>query len=132
MVYHERAKETAPTLRIERIDRPQPRPVSAAEVSMALAKAGQTVQGYAELVRAWWQENLAARPNQLRFSRATYLSNGGVPDRHFAFGAWRKSASQPARVASHCHALPSRTPVDSEPALVLHRRTHAGALAPRN
>lgn len=94
VVYHERAKETAPTMRIERIDRPQPRPVSAAEVSMALAKAGQTVQGYAELVRAWWQDNLGQRPNQIQFSQATYLSNGGVPDRHHGFGTWKKEPGQ--------------------------------------
>jgi hypothetical protein len=58
-------------------------------VSAGLAKAAQMVLGYAELERAWWQDNLGQRPNRLRFSRQTYLSNGGVPDRHFAFGTWQ-------------------------------------------
>jgi hypothetical protein len=94
VVHHDRAREEAPAFEIERLDGPAPRPVLPAEMSAGLAKAGQVVLAYSELVRAWWQENLAQRPNQLRFSRATYLSNGGVPDRHFAFGAWRKSATQ--------------------------------------
>jgi hypothetical protein len=94
VVHHERAREEAPAFAIERLDRPEPRPLRPAEMSAGLAKAGQAVLAYSELVRAWWQENLSQRPNQLRFSRATYLSNGGVPDRHFAFGAWRKPASQ--------------------------------------
>ncbi len=93
-VYHDRASEEPPRLAIERLDRPKPRPVRPDEMSTGLAKAGQVVLGYSELVRKWWQENLGQRPNQLRFSRTTYLSNGGVPDRHFAFGAWRKTASQ--------------------------------------
>jgi hypothetical protein len=88
-VYHERAKETPPVMRIERLDQPQPRPVLPEEVSENLAKTGQMVLGYAELVRSWWQDNLAKRPNRLRFSQATYLSNGGVADRHFAFGVWQ-------------------------------------------
>jgi hypothetical protein len=46
------------------------------------------VLGYCELVRRWWQDNLARRPNRIRFSRAVYLSNGGVPDRHHGFGTW--------------------------------------------
>ena len=52
------------------------------------------VLGYAELVRSWWQDNLAKRPNRLRFSQATYLSNGGVADRHFAFGVWEVPPDQ--------------------------------------
>jgi hypothetical protein len=55
-----------------------------------LAKAGQIVLGYAELVRAWWFENLSQRPNTIDFSEATYLSNGGVLDRLHGFGCWRK------------------------------------------
>jgi hypothetical protein len=94
VVHHDRAREEAPRFEIERLDRPEPRPVRPEEVSAGLAKAAQTTLAYAELVRAWWQENLAERPNRLRFSHATYLSNGGVPDRHFAFGAWRKPASR--------------------------------------
>jgi hypothetical protein len=87
-VYHERAKETPPTMRIERLDEALPRPIRPSEVSENLAKTGQMVLGYAELVRSWWQDNLSKRPNRLRFSQATYLSNGGVADRHFAFGVW--------------------------------------------
>jgi hypothetical protein len=94
VVHHDRAREEAPRVEIERLDRPAPRPLRAEEMSAGLAKAGQAVLAYSELVRAWWQENLAERPNRLRFSRATYLSNGGVPDRHFAFGAWRKPVSE--------------------------------------
>ena len=92
-VHHHRAQEQAPQMRIERLDGATPRPIRPEEMSAGLAKTGQVVLGYAELVRAWWQDNLGQRPNQLRFSRATYLSNGGVPDRHFAFGTWRKPAS---------------------------------------
>src|SRR5258706_9262454 len=54
----------------------------------ALAKSGQVVLGYCELVRSWWQDNLGKRPNRIRFSRAVFLSNGGVPDRHHGFGTW--------------------------------------------
>ena len=46
---------------------------------------------YLELVRSWWQDNLSKRPNSIRFSRALYLSNGGVPDRHHGFGTWAKA-----------------------------------------
>jgi len=94
VVHHDRSREEPPRLEIERLDSPKPRPLRPEEMSAGLAKAGQTVLAYSELVRAWWQENLSQRPNRLRFSRATYLSNGGVPDRHFAFGAWRKAESQ--------------------------------------
>lgn len=87
-VYHERAKETPPTMQISLIEDISPRPLRPGELSENLAKTGQMVLGYAELVRSWWQDNLAKRPNRLRFSRATYLSNGGVADRHFAFGTW--------------------------------------------
>jgi hypothetical protein len=93
-VHHDRKSEEPARFEIERLDGPKPRPLRPEEMSAGLAKAAQTVLGYSELVRAWWQENLGQRPNQLRYSQATYLSNGGVPDRHFAFGAWRKTASQ--------------------------------------
>ncbi len=94
LVYHERAKTVPPQFAIERLDRPKPRPVAAAEVAAGLAKAGQLVVGYAELVRAWWQDNLSARPNQIVFSEATYLSNGGVRDRLHGFGCWEKRADE--------------------------------------
>jgi hypothetical protein len=94
VVHHRREDERAPTMRIERLDGARPRPVQAAEVSTGLAKTAQVVLGYAELVRTWWQDNLGQRPNQLRFSQTTYLSNGGVADRHFAFGTWRKAADE--------------------------------------
>jgi hypothetical protein len=93
-VHHDRRSEEPARFEIERVDRPKPRPLRPGEISAGLAKAAQTVLGYSELVRAWWQDDLGQRPNQLRFSQATYLSNGGVPDRHFAFGAWRKTTSQ--------------------------------------
>jgi hypothetical protein len=94
VVHHDRARECSPRLAIERLDRPAPRPIRPEELAAGLAKAAQAVLGYSELVRAWWQDDLARRPNQLRFSRATYLGSGGVPDRHFAFGAWRKPAGR--------------------------------------
>ena len=87
-VYHERSKETPPTFTIELLDDAKPRPLHAEEVAANLAKSAQMVLGYAELVRSWWQDNLSKRPNRLRFSQATYLSNGGVADRHFGFGTW--------------------------------------------
>ena len=93
-VHHDRSSEEAARFEIERLDRPRPRPLRADEMSAGLAKAGQIVLGYSELVRAWWKDDLGQRQNRLRFSQATYLSNGGVPDRHFAFGAWRKPPSK--------------------------------------
>jgi hypothetical protein len=63
-------------------------------MSNSLAKTGQLVLGYVELVRSWWQENLSKRPNRIRFSRALYLSNGGVPDRHHGFGTWEKTKGE--------------------------------------
>lgn len=89
VVHHIRANEVAPTVRVERVDGQPPRPLTAAEASAGLAKLGQWLLSYSELVRSWWQDNFSHRPNHLRFSRTTYLSNGGVPDRHFAFGAWQ-------------------------------------------
>lgn len=90
VVHQDRAKEISPTMHIERIDRPAQRPLRADELSTNLARAAQFVRGYAELPRAWWFDNLAQRKNQLQFSRAVYLSNGGVADRHHAFGVWEK------------------------------------------
>jgi hypothetical protein len=93
LVWHDRTREVAPAMTIERIDRAAPEPVTAAQVADGLAWTAQAVLGYAELVRNWWQGdqgNFAARPNRLDYSRAQYLSNGGVPDRHVAFGAWEK------------------------------------------
>lgn len=87
-VYHRRAETVPPVMTIARADDVSPRPVRAEEVADGLAKTAQTVLGYAELVRSWWQDNLAQRPNRIRFSRAVYLSNGGVPDRHHGFGTW--------------------------------------------
>jgi hypothetical protein len=87
-VYHLREETIAPVMRIERLDGATPRPIRSADMADAVAKAGQVVLGYCELVRRWWQDNLARRPNRIRFSRAVYLSNGGVPDRHHGFGTW--------------------------------------------
>jgi hypothetical protein len=89
-VHHRRDEEVMPTFTIERLDGVAPAPVRAKDVSAGLAKTAQFALGYARLVRSWWHDNFAARPNDLRYSRATYLSNGGVPDRHFAFGSWQK------------------------------------------
>ena len=93
-VYSDRAKETPPQLTIERLDAPKPRPIRPVEMAEGLAKAGQIVLGYAELVRAWWFDNLSQRPNTIDFSEATYLSNGGVLDRLHGFGCWEKPADR--------------------------------------
>lgn len=93
-VYHDRGTVVPPTMRIERLDGPRPRPTTPAEMSAGLAKAGQLVLGYAELVRAWWFDNLSKRPNQIEFSEATYLSNGGVLDRLHGFGCWQKARDE--------------------------------------
>ena len=94
VVYHDRSRERAPVMNIERLDRPAPEPLSAAHLSTQLAKSGQLVLAYLELVRSWWQDNLSKRPNSIRFSRALYLSNGGVPDRHHGFGTWAKAPEE--------------------------------------
>ena len=57
-LYHDRTTTVPPHFHIERCDQPVPRPVTPAEVSDGLAKAGQLVRGYGELVRTWWQDNL--------------------------------------------------------------------------
>ena len=93
LVWSDREKETAPGLQIERMDGAAPEPVTPALMANNLAWAAQGVLGYAELVRNWWngtQGNFAAKLNRLDYSRAQYLSNGGVPDRHVAFGGWEK------------------------------------------
>lgn len=93
VVHRDRSNEVSPTMHIERLDKPTPRPVQPGELASNLAKAAQMVLGYAELPRAWWFDNLSQRKNQLQFSRNVYLSNGGVADRHHAFGAWEKPAT---------------------------------------
>ena len=87
--FHLREESIAPTMRIERLDGVQPRPLRAHELSAGLARTGQIVFGYAELVRRWWQGNLGARPNTILFDLALYLANGGVADRHHGFGTWQ-------------------------------------------
>jgi hypothetical protein len=97
LVWTDRATETAPSFHIARADGAAPQPLSPALMANNLAWAGQAVLGYAELVRNWWQGsqgNFSARPNRLDYSRAQYLSNGGVADRHVAFGAWEKSRDE--------------------------------------
>jgi len=93
-VHHDRQGEVPPSFTIERLDTPKPRPIQPEEVSQGLAKAGQVVLGYAELVRRWWQENLSKCPNTIVFSESTYLSNGGVLDRLHGFGSWKKSRDE--------------------------------------
>lgn len=93
-LYHDRDNTIPPTMSITRLDETPPRPIAAEDVSAGLAKAGQLVLAYAELVRRWWQDNLGKRPNHIRFSRELYLSNGGVPDRHHGFGTWEKAADE--------------------------------------
>jgi hypothetical protein len=97
LVWSNRAIEVAPAMRIERIDGALPEPITPALMANNLAWAAQGVLGYAELVRNWWQGNqgnFAARLNRLDYSRAQYLSNGGVPDRHVAFGGWTKGLDE--------------------------------------
>jgi len=93
LVWSDRAREIAPAMTIERVDGAEPEPVTPALIADGLAWTAQAVLGYAELVRNWWegsQGNFSARLNRLDYSRAQYLSNGGVPDRHVAFGGWEK------------------------------------------
>jgi len=87
-LYHLREETIAPSLRIERLDGALPRPLRAGELSGSLARAGQIVFGYAELVRRWWQESFSCTPNRISFDLALYLANGGVADRHHGFGTW--------------------------------------------
>lgn len=93
-VYDDRANTIPPTMTLERIDGAAPEPINARHMSEALAKSGQVAIGYAELVRSWWQDNLGKRPNRIRFSKAVYLSNGGVPDRHHGFGTWERAEDE--------------------------------------
>jgi hypothetical protein len=94
-VYEKREGTIPASMRIARLDQARPRPIDAAFMSGALAKAGQMTLAYAELTRRWWQDNLATRPNSVRFSEALYLSNGGVQDDRFhGFGAWARAADE--------------------------------------
>jgi len=97
LVWSDRSREIAPEMRIERMDGAQPEPITPALMAENLAWAAQGVLGYAELVRNWWrgtQGNFSAKLNRLDYSRAQYLSNGGVPDRHVAFGGWEKGLDE--------------------------------------
>jgi hypothetical protein len=97
LVWSDRTRETAPAMTIERMDHAAPEPLTASLMADGLAWTGQAVLGYAELVRNWWQGsqgNFAAKLNRLDYSRAQYLSNGGVPDRHVAFGGWEKGLDE--------------------------------------
>lgn len=93
-LYHDRTNIVGLRAEIERVDHPDRRPVRADEMADALAKAGQCVLGYGELVRGWWQDNLGNRPNRIRFDKEVYMSNGGVPDRHHGFGSWECNADE--------------------------------------
>ncbi|MDE2436206.1 MAG: hypothetical protein KGM49_08105, partial [Sphingomonadales bacterium] len=97
LVWNDRAQEVAPAMTIARADHAAPEPASPTLIADGLAWTAQAVLGYAELVRNWWQGsqgNFSARLNRLDYSRAQYLSNGGVPDRHVAFGGWEKMADE--------------------------------------
>ena len=95
LVYETRDNIRPATMRIERLDGAPPRPIHAADVSRGLAKAVQATLGYAELSRSWWQNNLGKRPNTLLFSKAVYLSNGGVDDnRQHGFGSWKRGPGE--------------------------------------
>jgi len=94
IVYHRREQEIAPHFQIERLDGAAPVALTASHLSGALAKAGQLVLGYGELVRSWCQDTLSKSPNQIHFSQALYLSNGGVADRHHGFGWWEKKPDE--------------------------------------
>ncbi len=97
LVWSDRSSERAPVMTIARTDNAPPEPVSPALIADNLAWTAQAVLGYAELVRNWWegtQGNFSARLNRLDYSRAQYLSNGGVPDRHVAFGGWEKGLDE--------------------------------------
>lgn len=97
LVWSDRESEVAPAMHIERIDGAVPQPITPALTAGNLARAAQNVLGYAELVRNWWQGsqgNFVSKLNRLDYSRAQYLSNGGVPDRHVAFGGWQKRSDE--------------------------------------
>lgn len=94
-VYEKRDGTVPAMMRIARLDNAKPRPIDPAFLSGALAKAGQMTLAYAELARSWWQDNLSARPNSVRFDEALYMSNGGVKDDRFhGFGAWERAADE--------------------------------------
>jgi hypothetical protein len=88
-VFVEREGVVPPVMTISRLDGAAPQPITEDHVSWGLAKTAQATLGYAELIRSWWQDNIGKRPNTILFSRAVYLSNGGVDDdRHHGFGSW--------------------------------------------
>jgi hypothetical protein len=94
VVYLDRTTETPPEMRIETLGTPAPAPLDAASLAHGLAKTALNVLGYSEMQRAWYLEKRDERPNCLLFSRNHYITYGGVPDRHFAFGVWSKPADK--------------------------------------
>src|SRR5262249_56680375 len=56
VVYHDRAPETPPRMQIERLDRPTPRPLEAAELAAGPAKAGPGARAHAPLLPAPWPD----------------------------------------------------------------------------
>jgi hypothetical protein len=94
-VYAKREGTVPATMRIARLDGARPQPINAAFLCEALTKAGQATLAYAELARSWWQDNLAQRPNTVRFSESLYMSNGGVRDDRFhGFGSWERDPGE--------------------------------------
>ena len=87
-VYHDRAGVIPPQFYIRRFDGSKPSPISLSDVSLNLARAGQTVLAYANMVCHWWRETLAASENRIVFDDEVYLSNGGVAARDHVFGRW--------------------------------------------
>jgi hypothetical protein len=88
-VHHDREVEATPSFAIAVVDGEQLRPCRPDEIAEGLAKAGQMVLGFVNRFREW-KRDLSVSPNQLEFSRERYLTHGGVADREFAFGVWRK------------------------------------------
>ena len=92
-VHHDREVEATPVLRRSRVvDGDALRLVRPDEVANSLAKAAQMVLGFVQPLPRSGSTISPPHPNRLEFSAERYLTHGGVADREFAFGVWRKPA----------------------------------------
>ena len=89
----DRATERPMQLTVERIDPEPVRPISSADMAVALAKTGQNIVGTTARFLGW-ATSLAHQPNELRTIGGNYANAGGSPDHLMYFGYWEIAAGE--------------------------------------